>query len=223
MYRKILVGYDDSDQAKDALALGKQLADATGAELSSPGVFQWDPVWHDCRLAFPRRGRRVRAPAEGRCEAVGAEVKPRRAARRRVGCTRWQRRLGADLILVGSRASRTCRPDSRGQRRSRAASWRAVRRRHRAERLPRTLEGRHRIGGRRFRRLGGIGPCAHRRGPPRGRGEAAAKLVSVAEPPPIDGRQERDGRLARDARGDPGGDAQPARRGTPGRSRRHRG
>ena len=33
MYRKILVGYDDSDQAKDALALGKQLADATGAEL----------------------------------------------------------------------------------------------------------------------------------------------------------------------------------------------
>lgn len=29
MYRKILVGYDNSDQAKDALAFGKQLADAT--------------------------------------------------------------------------------------------------------------------------------------------------------------------------------------------------
>lgn len=33
MYKKIVVGYDHSDQAQDALALGKQIADATGAEL----------------------------------------------------------------------------------------------------------------------------------------------------------------------------------------------
>lgn len=34
MYRKIVVGYDGSDQAKDALALGTDLSQATGAELS---------------------------------------------------------------------------------------------------------------------------------------------------------------------------------------------
>ena len=31
MYRKILVGYDGSEQAEDALAFGKQLADAAKA------------------------------------------------------------------------------------------------------------------------------------------------------------------------------------------------
>jgi nucleotide-binding universal stress UspA family protein len=63
MYRKILVGYDDSDQSKDALALGKQLADATGADLVVAGVFQWDPVWHaadsrfrDADAEFERHG-----------------------------------------------------------------------------------------------------------------------------------------------------------------------
>jgi nucleotide-binding universal stress UspA family protein len=34
MYSRIVVGYDDRDQSKDALALGKQIADATGAELT---------------------------------------------------------------------------------------------------------------------------------------------------------------------------------------------
>jgi len=37
MYRKILVGYDDTDHAKDALALGKQLTGATGAQLVVAG------------------------------------------------------------------------------------------------------------------------------------------------------------------------------------------
>ena len=45
MHSKILVGYDDTDESKDALALGKQLAEATGAELVAAGVSQFDPVW----------------------------------------------------------------------------------------------------------------------------------------------------------------------------------
>ena len=45
MYRKILVGYDTSDQANDALALGKQLADLTNADLVVAGAFQFDPIW----------------------------------------------------------------------------------------------------------------------------------------------------------------------------------
>ena len=39
MYRKIIVGYDGSDQAKDALALGKDLSQTAGAELCVGGVF----------------------------------------------------------------------------------------------------------------------------------------------------------------------------------------
>jgi nucleotide-binding universal stress UspA family protein len=39
MYRNIVVGYDRSDQAQDALALGKLLAEASGASLTVGGVF----------------------------------------------------------------------------------------------------------------------------------------------------------------------------------------
>ena len=45
MYRKVLVGYDTSDEARDALALAKQLASLSGADLVVAGVFQFDPVW----------------------------------------------------------------------------------------------------------------------------------------------------------------------------------
>ena len=45
MYRKILVGYDTSDQAKDALALGKMLAEATGAKLVVGPVLEFDSIW----------------------------------------------------------------------------------------------------------------------------------------------------------------------------------
>src|SRR5919204_941948 len=45
MYRKIVVGYDDTEQAKDALALGRQLADATGAALIAAGVVAIGSMW----------------------------------------------------------------------------------------------------------------------------------------------------------------------------------
>ena len=44
MYRKIIVGYDGSDQAKDALALGKDLSQTAGAELCVGGVFLFHPL-----------------------------------------------------------------------------------------------------------------------------------------------------------------------------------
>ena len=45
MYSKIIVGYDGSAQADDALALGKLIAGATGASLTAVTVFQSDPMW----------------------------------------------------------------------------------------------------------------------------------------------------------------------------------
>jgi nucleotide-binding universal stress UspA family protein len=68
MYRKIVVGYDDTEQAKDALAMGRQIADATGAALIAARVVAIDSMWagvdahlgdHDAH--FPRR-RGKRAP-----------------------------------------------------------------------------------------------------------------------------------------------------------------
>ncbi len=45
MYRKVIVGYDGSERARDAIALGKLLSDASGAELVVAGVFEFDPRW----------------------------------------------------------------------------------------------------------------------------------------------------------------------------------
>jgi nucleotide-binding universal stress UspA family protein len=44
MYSKIVVGYDGSEQAQDALALGQDLSKTTGAELCVGGVFLSHPL-----------------------------------------------------------------------------------------------------------------------------------------------------------------------------------
>ena len=102
MYRKILVGYDDSDQAKDALALGKQLADATGAELVAAGVFQFDPIWggydphfRDAEIEYARK-------IEEAAKSVGAEAEATPSSSPARGLHELAEEIGADLILVGS-------------------------------------------------------------------------------------------------------------------------
>ena len=95
MYRKILVGYDDSDQAKDALALGKQLAEATGAELVVAGVFQFDPIWGGVDPRFRDADTEYAGKIEDAAKAAGAEAEADRqqlAGAR--ACTSWPRRSG---------------------------------------------------------------------------------------------------------------------------------
>src|SRR5687767_1966548 len=102
MYRKILVGYDDSDQAKDALALGKQLADATGADLVAAGVFQFDPMWggydshfRDAEIEYARKIEAAAKAARAEAEATPSSSPAR-------GLHELAEEIGADLILVGS-------------------------------------------------------------------------------------------------------------------------
>ena len=102
MYRKILVGYDDSDQAKDALALGKQLADATGAELVVAGVFQFDPIWggfdphfRDAEVEYARK-------IEEAAKSVGAEAEATPSSSPARGLHELAEEIEADLIVVGS-------------------------------------------------------------------------------------------------------------------------
>ena len=102
MYRKILVGYDDSDQAKDALALGKQLADATGADLVAAGVFQFDPMWggfdphfRDAEVEYARK-------IEEAAKSVGAEAEATPSSSPARGLHELAEEIGADLIVIGS-------------------------------------------------------------------------------------------------------------------------
>lgn len=102
MYRRILVGYDDSDQAKDALSLGKVLADATDAELVVAGVFQFDPLWGGRDPAFQEEEAEYARKIERAAESVGAkpEAVPSSSAAR--GLHELAEEIEADLILVGS-------------------------------------------------------------------------------------------------------------------------
>jgi hypothetical protein len=50
MYRSMVVGLDDVDRSKDALALGKLIASATGASITVAGVvrsIRAGPTWRE--------------------------------------------------------------------------------------------------------------------------------------------------------------------------------
>jgi nucleotide-binding universal stress UspA family protein len=102
MYRKILVGYDDSDQSKDALVLGKQLADATGAHLLVAGVFQFDPIWGDYDPHFHEQEAEYARKIEAAAKSVGAEPEAFPSSSPARGLHELAEEIAADLILVGS-------------------------------------------------------------------------------------------------------------------------
>jgi nucleotide-binding universal stress UspA family protein len=103
MYRRILVGYDDSDQAKDALALGKQLADAVGAELVLAGVFVVHPLWYGGIDPTIREGEAAfGAKLEAAANSVDAVVEPVAGMSPARGLHDTAEHTHADLIVVGS-------------------------------------------------------------------------------------------------------------------------
>ena len=102
MYRKILVGYDDSDQAKDALKLGQQLAAVTGAELVVAGVFQFDPIWGGRDPHFQDADAEFARQVEAAAKAVGAVAEAVPSSSPARGLHELAEEIGADLILVGS-------------------------------------------------------------------------------------------------------------------------
>jgi len=102
MYSKIIVGYDGSDQAKDALALGTLLAEIAGAELVVAGVFQFAPMWggidpaiRDAEIAFARQVEQAAKEA-----GATAELMPSTSPAR--GLQELAEEINADLIVVGS-------------------------------------------------------------------------------------------------------------------------
>ena len=103
MYRKIIVGYDGSNQAKDALALAKLLADVSDAELHLGAVF---PLRLPLRGGFsPVLSEAERELEHGLAEAataVGAMAQPVQSGSPARGLYELTEEIGADLLVVGS-------------------------------------------------------------------------------------------------------------------------
>ena len=102
MYRRIIVGYDGSAQADDALALGKLIAGATRGLLTVAGVLQFDPRWggrdpllKDADAEFTREIEAAAAP-------VGAEPVTIPSSSPARGLHDLAERTDADLVIVGS-------------------------------------------------------------------------------------------------------------------------
>jgi nucleotide-binding universal stress UspA family protein len=102
MYRNIVVGYDRSEQAQDALALGKLLAEASGASLTVGGVIlthtalgNRDGASHESEDTYARELRQA-------AESAGAEVLAIRSRSPARGLRDLAAETGAELVVVGS-------------------------------------------------------------------------------------------------------------------------
>lgn len=107
MYRRIIVGYDGSTQAADALALGKLIADATEASLTLASVFQFDPLWggrdpllHDA--AFQEAEADDAHKTEKAAASIGAKAEIVVSSSAARGLHDLAEETEADLVVVGS-------------------------------------------------------------------------------------------------------------------------
>jgi nucleotide-binding universal stress UspA family protein len=102
LYRNIIVGYDGSDQAEDALTLGKQLVELTGGFLTLAGVLYLNPWLGAQDPALERaEAEHVRRLEDAATEA-GAKVEKVLSTSAARGLHRLAEVSDADLIVVGS-------------------------------------------------------------------------------------------------------------------------
>ena len=96
MYRKIIIGYDGTDSADDALALGREVGHATGAELVVVGVFPSGPfVDAEQQKEFAHK-------VQSAADLAGAEAEPFPSNSPARGLHDAVDELGAELVVVGS-------------------------------------------------------------------------------------------------------------------------
>lgn len=102
-FEKIIVGYDDSEHAKDALALGKQIADATGAELIVSRVFLFHPLMRGGIDSIEiERERELDAQSAAMASEIGATSRNVDSISVARGLHELAEETGADLLVVGS-------------------------------------------------------------------------------------------------------------------------
>jgi nucleotide-binding universal stress UspA family protein len=102
MYSKIIVGYDGSAQADDALALGKLIAGATGASIIAVTVFQFDPMWGGHDIHFQDLDAELTEKLERAASSAGAEAQTVTTSSPARGLHELAEQLDVDLVVLGS-------------------------------------------------------------------------------------------------------------------------
>ena len=102
MYGDIIVGYDCSDAAEDALAFGKLLAGATNAHLVVAGVYRLLPVWDVPNAAVDEWPSDQTDQLEAAAASAGGEPVTVPSASAARGLQDLAQTVAADLLIVGS-------------------------------------------------------------------------------------------------------------------------
>ena len=103
MYSKIIVGYDGSAQADDALALGKLLAGATGASLTAVAVSAIRPPCGAARdIHFQDLDAELTEKLEQAARSAGAGAETIASSSPAHGLHDYAEQAEADLVVLGS-------------------------------------------------------------------------------------------------------------------------
>lgn len=106
IFNRVLVGYDSGDHANDALALGRQIADSSGAELVLASVVP-NPIGGSFVPALPADAyteitELARRTLEDVADEAGAGFEIEQSTSPSHGLQSVSERIGADLVVVGS-------------------------------------------------------------------------------------------------------------------------
>jgi nucleotide-binding universal stress UspA family protein len=102
MYSRIIVGYDGTAPADDALALGKLIAGATGASLIAVTVLRYDPMWARYDIPFHELDAEQQEKLERAATSAGAEAQTVTSSSPARGLHELAEQLDADLVVLGS-------------------------------------------------------------------------------------------------------------------------
>jgi nucleotide-binding universal stress UspA family protein len=102
MYKRIVVGLDESERAQDALAFGKLIAEVAGASLTIAGVVQFDPRWGERDPSFQEAEAACSEMLKSAAGSVGGDPRIVASTSAARGLHALAEESGADLVVVGS-------------------------------------------------------------------------------------------------------------------------
>ena len=102
MYRRIIVGHDLHSGGKDALALGRQISQATGAGLVVAGVFPIGALPRGFEAGWAEEEERVAREIQHIADEAHAEAEAYPSGSPASGLHALAEELDADLVIVGS-------------------------------------------------------------------------------------------------------------------------
>jgi nucleotide-binding universal stress UspA family protein len=102
MYTKIVVGHDLHDGGSDALALGRVIAQATGARLVVAGVFPIGDLPHGFEAQWREQEEKVAREIQAVADRAGAEAEAFPSSSPARGLHDLATEIDADLVVIGS-------------------------------------------------------------------------------------------------------------------------